>query len=120
MSYHLLNVETGEYLYIDEHVWIKALETAKENYWQPGGTSFDLAYSIYDECEFLEDPMEIMFMIIVINNEIMEWDGNYTEKKNQVIDYEDTLYLADSLNGTDTPAELVEFIQKGSFRICAP
>lgn len=119
MSYHLLNVETGDYIYIDDNVWISALETAKDNYWQPGGTIYDLEYCIDDDCEFIIGRTMIIFTIMQIAVEQASWDGSYTEKRNQVVDYEDTLYLADCLKGTDAPPELIEFIQKGSFRICS-
>jgi hypothetical protein len=48
-----------------------------------------------------------------------QWKGSYTEKCNQVLDFNDTVYLAEALEGTDTDPELVRFIDKGTFRICA-
>lgn len=119
MSYHLLNVETGDYIYISDDVWLKALDAAKENYWQPGGTLYDLSYAIDDECEFITKKSLIIFTIMQVCLEQSEWNGSYTDKRNQIVDYEDTLYLVDCLQGTDTPQELVDFIQKGSFRICS-
>lgn len=119
MSYHFINIDTGEYLYCDDHVWINALETAKNNGWDPYGTLYDMAYDIDDECEFIEDEAAVMFAVIFTMRNASEWNGSYTEKRNQVVDFNDTVYLTEALEGTDTDPELIEFIDKGEFRICA-
>lgn len=119
MSYHFINIDTGEYLYCDDHVWINALEAAKNNGWDPYGTLYDMAYDIDDECEFIEDESAIMFAVIFTMRNASEWSGSYTEKRNQVVDFNDTVYLTEALEGTDTDPELIKFIDKGEFRICA-
>jgi hypothetical protein len=48
-----------------------------------------------------------------------EWDGNYTDKSNQIILEEDSINLADALRSAGFVNELTFFIEKGSFRICS-
>lgn len=119
MSYHFINIDTGEYFYCDDHLWVSAIETAKKNGWDPYGTIYDLEYGIDDQCEFLEDEAEILFTVIFTLKENSEWDGSYTDKRNQIVDNDDSVYLTEALERTDTDPELVEFINKGSFRICS-
>jgi hypothetical protein len=119
MAYHFVNVETGEYFYCDEQVWLRALDTAEKNGWDPYGTLYDIEYSIEDECVFLDDATEILYAVLVTMGNMGQWKGSYTEKCNQVLDFNDTVYLAEALEGTDTDPELVRFIDKGTFRICA-
>ncbi len=118
MSYLLINIETGASYRMDDHQWLKALDRAKQNYWDPGKTAYDVAEVVKDDCEFLDDEGTILFTVLMALCENEEWDGNYIEKRNQIVEYEDTLYLADALKGTEFDPELVEFIYKGPFRIC--
>jgi len=119
MAYHLLNIETLEYYYCDENEWISAIETAKENGWKPDGTYYDYVYVADDECFDIDDEMYYMYMTLVAKDISLEWDGNYIEKHNQVVMYEDTIYLAAALEGCGVDDKLLEFIKKGSFRICS-
>ncbi len=119
MSYHLLNIETSEYYYCDDNEWTRAIEIAVENDWGPDGTFFDIVYETDDKCFDSDDPAYWMFMFTVSRDEALEWDGNYIEKRNQVVMYEDSIYLAKSLDGTGVSEELLDFIRKGSFRICS-
>lgn len=119
MAYHFLNIETLDYYYCDEKEWVNAIETAKENYWEPDGTLFDIFYEAGDQCSDDDDILTYNFMIVMSKNELEVWDGSYFEKRNQVVIYEDSIYLAAALDGTDTSTELVDFIRKGSFRICS-
>jgi len=119
MAYHLLNLETSEYYYCDDHVWTEAIRIAEENDWGPDGTFFDIVYQTNDQCFDSDDPGYWMFVFTSLRNESQDWDGNYIEKRNQVVLYEDTIYFAMSLDGTGVSTELIEFIRKGSFRICS-
>ena len=119
MYYHFVNVETGEYFYCEEQVWIRALEAAKNSGWDPYGTIYDLEYDINDECEFVTGRAQIIFTILCTMRESSNWDGSYTAKRNQVLDFNDTVYLTEALEGTDTDPDLISFVDKGSFRICS-
>jgi hypothetical protein len=119
MAYHLLNIETSEYHNCDDREWINAIDTAKENWWEPDGTIFDYFYNAYDECFDTDDIADYFFELISLKNESLYWDGSYILKRNQVVLYEDAIYLAIALKGTDVSTELIEFINKGSFRICS-
>ena len=119
MAYHLLNVETSEYYYCDDNEWISAIDTAVKNDWVPDGTVFDIVYETNDQCFDSEDLGYWLFMFVVSRDKSLEWDGNYLEKSNQVVMYEDSIYLAIALDGTGVSIELIEFIRKGSFRICS-
>ncbi len=119
MAYHFLNTETSEYYYCDEKEWAEALEIAKDNYWEPDGTFFDSFYEAADMSFDTDELTYFYFMLIGTRNEAEYWDGSYLTKKNQVVLYDDAYYMAQSLDGTGVNPELIEFIRKGSFRICS-
>jgi len=119
MSYHLLNIETNDYFYCDDHEWLTAIDTAQRNGWIPDGTVFDIDYVSADQSFDVDDPLCYFFMLVTFKDEAAEWDGNYIEKRNQIVLYEDSIYLAMDLNGDGISDELVEFVKKGSFRICS-
>ncbi len=119
MAYHLLNIETSEYYYSDEQEWVTAINIALQNEWDCDGTIFDVMYETEEQCFDNDDPLHFFYALNISTNEALYWDGNYFEKRNQIVSYEDTIYLAMALNGTDTNPELIEFIKKGSFRICS-
>jgi len=119
MSYHLVNIETSEYYYCDDQDWINAINIAKEDGWKPDGTMFDMECDIDDACYGIDDEMYCLYMYIQSKLEYQEWDGNYFEKRNQIVMYEDSLYLSYSLEAMGVKKELVDFVKKGSFRICS-
>jgi len=119
MAYHFVNTDTGEYFYCDDQVWLHALETARSNGWQPEGTRYDLIYSIDDEMEPSDGIMEYYYSSMIAYHEFQYWDGNYTDRCNQVMELEDTMDMLDALEGTDVDRELFDFIDKGGFRICS-
>jgi len=121
MSYHFLNVENGEYFYCDEDLWLEALSIAKSVGWKPHGTFYDIPYEIDDQLEFIsEDYPELrLYTAFMIITYFEEWDGNYTDKSNQIILEEDSINLADALRSAGFVNELTLFIEKGSFRICS-
>lgn len=119
MPYHLVNTETFEYYFCDDEVWISALKYAEENDWQPAGTYYDFVYDTDDICFDIDDQLIYLYTLYMNQNDQHEWDGNYTEKRNQIVTYEDILYLPLCLKGSGAPAELIEFIEKGCFRICS-
>ena len=119
MAYHLLNIETSEYYYCEDRDWADAIDIAIKNDWGPSGSFFDAVYETNDRCFDTDDFVYWMFIYTTLKSELLEWDGNYVEKRNQIVDYEDTIYLAMSLDGTGVSTELIDFIRKGSFRICS-
>jgi len=119
MAYHLLNIETLDYYYCEDEEWVNAIETAKQNYWTPDGTSYDIFCEAEDQCFDNDDILYYNYMLVVFQNEAMYWDGSYFEKRNQIVIYEDSIYLASALEGTGVSTELIDFIKMGSFRICS-
>ncbi|HNX22809.1 MAG TPA: hypothetical protein PKG60_02095 [Spirochaetota bacterium] len=119
MAYHLLNIETLDCYYCEDHEWVNAIEIAKQNYWTPDGTFFDIYYDAEDQCFDNDDILYYNYMLVLSKNEFMEWEGSYFAKRNQVVMYEDSIYLASALAGSSVNPELVKFIEKGSFRICS-
>jgi len=119
MAYLLQNIETGELLHCEDEVWIGAFEAAKTDGWEPDGTQYDMYFDVDEELEFIENENQKLHTLIVAMNNTYEWDGSYTEKRNQVVTYEDAYYMAMSLKCAGVDAELCEFVAKGSFRICS-
>ena len=91
----------------------------KRTYWEPDGTIYDPLYEAADQSFDSDDLMYFYFMLISVKNEADYWDGSYLTKGNQIVLYEDAYYLAKSLDGTGVSTELIEFVRKGSFRICS-
>ncbi len=118
MNYHFVNIETGEFFICEEKLWIKTLETAQEEGWDPDGTFYDVN-SQYEEYDYDEDYNRTLYCYCMHISEMYQWDGSYTDRRDQVVGYEDTIYLVKALEGTGADADLVSFIEKGSFRICS-
>ncbi len=117
-NYLFINIETQDKFVCDENIWIRALETARNEGWEPDGTLYDFSYEVDELCDFDEDFMASTFRMLRIRNEQLEWEGSYLLRKNQVVQYEDSIYLAAALAGTGTDEKLLDFIRMGSFRIC--
>ena len=76
MAYHFLNLETSEYYYCEEQEWAAALDTARENYWEPDGTFYDQFYEAAEQSFDSDDLTYFYFMLISVRNEALSWDGN--------------------------------------------
>jgi len=119
MAYLLLNIETSAGFYCDEDEWVSVIAKAKAEGWRPDGTLYDYVYVANEESFDIDDEMSNMYNMILEKNVSLEWDGNYIEKKNQIVMYEDAIYLAAALVGTGVDEKLLDFIKQGSFRICS-
>ena len=123
MAYLLTCIETNEVIVVDDHVWREALRVAEENGWEPAGTMYDIATVLDDWCneewENTTSPINSILIIIQhvsLNN---DWDGNYTDRENQIISEADANYLAYYIDGNGFDDALIEFLNSGSIRINA-
>jgi len=119
MAHLFQNIETGELFSCGEELWISAFEAAKADGWKPDGTLYDIYYDVGEEIDFIGDDNGKLYTLLLGMMNVYEWDGNYTEKRNQVVTYEDAYYMVMSLKCAGVDPELCRFVGKGSFRICS-
>lgn len=121
MSYIFINTETLEVYSCKEDEWKRAFNFACEDGWVPDGTEYDLECQVMENCSGTEEPdydeKSNLFYVLVSMNELTEWDGNYFERKNQIVTGVDAYYMVLSLECGDFSPDLLEFMKKGSFRI---
>jgi len=119
MAYILMNIDTGELFHCNDREWIEAFEAAKADGWRPDGTLYDADFVIDEELDYIDDENQRLFTIVAAMRETFIWEGSYTDRCNQIVTYEDSIYLAMSLKSAGITGGLLEFVQKGSFRICS-
>ncbi len=118
MTYLFMNIETEECFYCEESLWKSTLEIAKSEGWEPDGTYYDIN-SQYEDGDFDDDFNRALFCYCVHTAEMHAWDGNFIERRDQIVSYVDSMYLVKALEGMGVDASLVAFLDKGSFRICS-
>jgi hypothetical protein len=119
MSYLLLNIEKNTGYIVEDELWITVIKAAKDNYWEPEGTLYNFELNLDEYIDDCDDQMHIVFSTILANNEYYSWDGNYIEKKGQIVSESDSYQLFESLIESGLDNNLVEFIGLGSFLICS-
>jgi len=118
MPYHLLNIATGESFTCRDETWHSCLDLAEKEGWKPDGTLFDYKFILDESTDENDDIMYTLYMSLVVHHRFLEWDGNFTDRANQIVSHDDAHYLALNIRGLIDNRELIEFIAKGSFRIC--
>jgi len=121
MAYTLQNLNTYQAFTCGDDQWIHLLETARSNGWIEEGTRFDLTYEVDEAYDAMIDYLYNLWIICDLVRETFEWNGNYVDRKNQVVSESDAYYLKQALEKTwySDDRELLEFLNKGSFRICS-
>ena len=89
------------------------------NGWDEEGTQYDFSYEVDEEYDAMVDYLYNLWMILHLSREMFAWDGNYTEKKNQVVSDSDAYYLMQALAETWQSEDrgLLEFLERGSFAL---
>ena len=118
MTYHFVNIETCECYFCEESLWINTLEVAKDEGWEPDGTYYDIN-SQYEDLDYDDDSNRAIYCFCAYTVEMREWNGSFTDCKDQIVSYIDSMYLVKALEGMGTDVSLVSFLEKGSFRICS-
>ena len=116
MSYLLINLSENMTYRCSDAFWKKVLTSAENNGWESIGTIYDLIYMVEEECDKSLDLLITHFTVITLRNRQFEWDGNYMDKRNQIVVDEDAAALSCALTGT-TDESLINFLDKGAFRI---
>lgn len=117
MDYHLELINSKEKFIISSDSWLKALEFAKENGWNPAGTIIEFEKELDQLWNDSQDKMYNLWMVLTSHNSCHEWSGSYIEKENQVVLDNDSYELMLSLEMSDEFMELANFIGGVSFRI---
>jgi hypothetical protein len=121
MPYLLQQLESHRTVTCSNEEWLRCLAGACANGWDGEGTEYDFPYQVDEEYDDMVDYLYNLWVIMHLSREMFAWDGNYTDKKNQVVSESDAYYLAQALADARPPADrgLLDFLLQGSFRICA-
>ena len=121
MPYQLQQIRSHRTFTSSDDEWLGWLAEARRNGWDEEGTQYDFPYQVDEEYDAMVDYLYNLWMILHLTREMFAWDGNYTEKKNQVVSESDAYYLMQALAGTWQSADrgLLEFLGEGPFRICS-
>jgi len=120
MAYTLQNLDTRQMFTCGDDQWLRYLETARANGWNEEGTRYDFAYEVDETYDSMVDYLYNLWMIFHLSREMFEWNGNYVEKRSQVVSESDAYYLKMALEKTwvSDDRDLLEFLDCGTFRIC--
>jgi hypothetical protein len=117
MNYHLESLISKEKFTISDEKWIKALDFARENGWQPLGTILDFESELDILWNDSQDRMYNLWMVLTSHNACHEWDGNYIQKQDQIVSDTDSYELMLSLEMSEEFRELASFISGIPFKI---
>lgn len=113
-----MNITTGAKYECTIEEWHGILAMAKEEGWEPQGTVLDLAFQLFihpePNCLFESD----LFVTLYVHHYCLSWDGNYWVPEHQIVRDEDCASLLEALVYSDVPAEFLDFLGEGPFRIC--
>jgi hypothetical protein len=72
-----------------------------------------------DACDAMADYLYNLWMIFYVSREMFAWDGNYIEKKNQIVSESDAYYLMLALEKEWASPDrgFLDFLNSGAFRI---
>jgi len=114
----LLNLTDNSRFYLSEEKWHYILEAAKDSGWQPMGSVLDLAFQlfIHSEPNYLFESQ--LFVTLYLHHYCLNWNGDYAYPEYQCVRDEDAQNLHQALVYGGADSALLEFISKGSFRIC--
>jgi hypothetical protein len=121
MAYTLRNLNTHQAFTCGADQWLTHLETARTNGWNGEGTSYDFAYEVDETYDTMVDYLYNLWMICCLAREMFEWNGNYVDRRNQVVSESDAYELMRALEKTwaSNDRSLLDFLNNGSFRICS-
>ncbi|MCX7679949.1 MAG: hypothetical protein N2316_12145 [Spirochaetes bacterium] len=114
----LLNLHDHSRHFLTEDQWIAILEFAKSAGWEPMGSVLDLAFQlfIHPEPNYLFESQ--LFVTLYLHHYCLNWNGDYHTPEYQIVRDDDAQNLHQALEYVGADKKIVEFIKKGSFRIC--
>jgi hypothetical protein len=120
MAYTLLNLATMRTITVGDEQWPRYLAAARENGWKEEGTRYDFSCQVDEIYDTMYDYLYNLLLIFHVARELFEWDGNYHEKKNQIVSESDARILSQALEKIAAPGDrgLLDFLESGAFRIC--
>lgn len=114
----LLNIQDGDRFFLTDEQWRFFLEAAKDSGWQPMGSVLDLAFQlfIHPEPNYLFESQ--LFVTLYLHHYCLNWNGDYAHPEYQLVREEDAKNLCQALAHAGADGALLDFILKGSFRVC--
>lgn len=119
MPYVFASLDGTRRVECGENEWRKALETARARDWDPEGTRIDFQFQVNEVWDDGFDYTWNLKRMLEVHMMATGWDGNYTEKENQIISESDAYALYCSLDETLVSPALLELLGGGAVRICA-
>ncbi|MBP7738906.1 MAG: hypothetical protein KA369_23250 [Spirochaetes bacterium] len=119
MAYTFLNLTTLRTFSCDDEEWLACLERARAAGWEEEGTAFDFECEVDDAYDPMVDYLYNLLLIFYVSRDMLEWNGNYIDKKNQVVSESDAYYLMQALE-KDWPSpdrSFLDFLNSGPVRI---
>lgn len=119
MVYVFTSLDGTKHAECGEEEWRNALDSARERDWEPEGTRIDFQFQVEEVWDDRFDYTWNLKRMLEVHMMAMGWDGNYTEKENQIISESDAYALYCSLDETLVSRALLELLGGGAVRICA-
>ncbi len=119
MAYTFLNLTTMQTFTCEDEEWLGYLEEARAAGWDEEGTAFDFESEVDNAYDPMVDYLYNLLMIFYVSREMRDWDGNYIDRKNQVVSESDACRLMQALEeGWSSPDRgFLDFLHSGPFRI---
>lgn len=119
MAYTFLNLATMSTVSVPDEEWSRHLAAARAGGWEEEGTRYDLPCQVDEVYDAMYDYLYNLLLIFQVTRELFEWDGNYDEKKNQIVSERDARRLMEALETTWASDDrgLLQFLGNGAFRI---
>jgi hypothetical protein len=119
MPYLFEQLETHRTHTCTDEEWLGYLAAARASGWDEEGTRYDFPFQVDEEYDDMVDYLYNLWMIMHLSREMIAWDGNYTEKKNQVVSGSDACCLMQALAETWQSEDrgFLKFLGSGPFRI---
>jgi hypothetical protein len=117
MAYTLKNTVNGETYRCEDSFWLDIIKKAIESGWLPQGTKLSLENEIESTCDEMYGKMYNLYLVLAAHARCLEWDGNYTDKENQIVSTEDASNMLEELIYLGINPDFLDFIAKGSFEI---
>lgn len=117
MAYVFASLDGLKRVECGEEEWRKALEEAGSLGWSPEGTRFDFQYQVEEIWDGGLDYAWNLLRMVETHMMALGWNGNYTEKENQIISESDAYELSLYIDSAIVGQELLDLLGEGAVRI---
>jgi hypothetical protein len=119
MTYVFASLDGRKRAECGEKEWKAALDSARARGMEAGRNEIDFQFQVDEVWDDRFDYTWNLKLMLEVHMMATGWDGNYTEKENQIISESDAYALFCSLDETLVSRALLELLAGGAVRICA-